>query len=169
MLRVPTIAAAIFAALTLALMAGASPARADGPPGCIPHECTTSPDPPFKSFVPLHELDHVPPIPQRLPQKCESLSGVPQQARCVVEREGMGWAWNTWACIITRESNWSPWVTGAAGERGLTQIHPIHIAWIGWARWAQMYEVAVNIETAVELYRRAGNSFSPWISTVRSC
>jgi hypothetical protein len=90
------------------------------------------------------------------------------QVDAVIVAAGMEWATWTWHCIISRESDWWPLATGAAGERGLTQIHPVHIAWLGWQRWDQMYNPASNMKAAIELYQRAGFSFSPW-STGGSC
>lgn len=92
--------------------------------------------------------------------------------RCTVDRvidgTGMAWARDAWHCIIEHESDWNPNATGLAGERGLTQIHPIHVDWLGWDRWGRMYDPAANIEAAIELYHRAGDSFSPW-TTRHSC
>lgn len=83
-------------------------------------------------------------------------------------REGQGGNVNIWHCIAYRESKWNPYATGSAGERGIFQIHPVHASWIG-SDWWRLYEPAVNTHYAVELYRRAGYSFSPWRSTVAPC
>lgn len=36
------------------------------------------------------------------------------------------WTWPTAKTIARCESNWRPWATGAAGERGIWQIHPAY-------------------------------------------
>lgn len=99
------------------------------------------------------------------PECAERFAGV-GIVQCIVRRtlnrNGGGWAWETWSCIAYRESKWIPTATGAAGERGIFQIHPIHQAWLSDERWAMLYDPEVNTLTAVELYHRAGDSFDPW-------
>ena len=112
-----------------------------------------------------------PTTPGKLPVvvPCAERAGTEAIVECVIYREGQGGNWYTWRCIGSRESGWNAGATGRAGERGVFQVHPIHIAWLGWERWSHMYEPEPNTMAAIELYVRAGYSFSPWASTIRSC
>lgn len=90
--------------------------------------------------------------------------------REVLGREGMAWAWSAWDCIITAESGWNPGALNLDSNgfysRGLAQIND---EWHAW-RWAgrDWRDPEDNIEVAIDIWRAAGGSWSPW-STKEGC
>jgi hypothetical protein len=94
--------------------------------------------------------------------KCDPLKwDAHSQVRRALVHDGMYWVWRSGIAdrIITCESRFNPRAIGSDGELGLWQIHPIH----NW-RWngREWYDPTSNTEVAIEIYRAAGNSFSPW-------
>lgn len=61
-------------------------------------------------------------------------------------------------CLVSWcESEWNPWATGPAGERGDFQIHPIHAD--------STYDRAGNVAAAVRI-SRGGTDWGPWTERI---
>lgn len=41
------------------------------------------------------------------------------------------------------------------------QVHPVHRGWLG-DRWDRLFDPAVNLAVAWDIYVAAGHSFRPW-------
>ena len=85
------------------------------------------------------------------------------QVRRALVADGMYWAWRSGLAqrIIDCETGgtWNPWAIGTLGELGLWQIWPKYHVDKFDGPWYSPYW---NTEAAVDVYREAGYSFSPW-------
>ena len=74
---------------------------------------------------------------------------------------GMAYWWDNGVadCIVSRESGWNRWAVSPTSDYGLWQINKVNHWLFEGASWA---DPKANTLVAIELYRRAGNSWSPW-------
>lgn len=74
---------------------------------------------------------------------------------------GMGAWWENGVadCIIRHESGWDRWAISPTSDFGLWQLNAINLWLLRGASWA---DPAANTKAAIELYHRAGDSWSPW-------
>lgn len=95
---------------------------------------------------------------------CRDLAEARDQVHCVLDDNGMAWAWDSGIAdrIITCESHWDVWARGDHGRAlSLWQIRYDAHPWVWWL-YGDPFNAANNTAAAVKVYREAGDSWSPW-------